>query len=421
MLPAGMHVIAAVKATYPEQTPNLSQSKKSTAILSSTGKIFLYQPNQIVEALFPICDVSDIAEVESVERTVVHPWKLLFWKFNQSITLCAGLFLFASFLFAMFDQFSNGFILSGDTVTSGVSSEKVTNAFLDLLVSIISVLTLGSPLVFTIFLAQYVPTYVVPKHIILHRKDGEILELSEGAEWGRVFKFCEALYYGLLVLIIIMYMPPSAAIELLVLFVGGLIFWIFFWSALHWIVKEDATSEVGELRPGNLIRFHRVLNDLLLANNPNLDESDTSKDRGSTTVHDRVGRKIEEPLARLYLYEDTLNKLTDGEWEAMLTANKFYFSLAQIRRCTEKMLYNLVLQNGIKIKSSKRGISTMLQRLTQQEKLPSAPIKWVEIIRVIANPAAHDMVEDMDDFISAFKAFVSFTSWYVDHTASEEE
>ena len=63
----------------------------------------------------------------------------------------------------------------------------------------------------------------------------------------------------------------------------------------------------------------------------------------------------------------------------------------------------------------------MLQRLTQQEKLPSAPIKWVEIIRAIANPAAHDMVEDMDDFISAFKAFVSFTSWYVDHSVSEEE
>ena len=416
-----MHVIAAVKATYPEQTPHLSQSKKSTAILSSTGKIFLYQPNQIVEALFPICDVSDIAEVESVERTVVHPWKLLFWKFNQSLTLFGGFFLFASLIFIIFDQFSNGFLLLGDDVDAAVSSEKVTNAFLDLLVSILTLLTLGSPLVFTIFLAQYVPTYVVPKHIILHRKDGGVIELSEGAEWGRVFKFCEALYLLTLVLVIISYMPPNAAVEFLVLFFGGLFFWIFFWTALRWIVKNDATSEVGELRPGNLVRFHRVLNDLLLAKTPIQDELGASSDRGSTTVHERVGRKIEEPLARLYLYEETLNKLTDGEWEAMLTANKFYFSLAQIRRCTEKMLYNLVLQNGIKIKSSKRGISTMLQRLTQQEKLPSAPIKWIEIIRAIANPAAHDMVEDMDDFISAFKAFVSFTSWYVDHTASEEE
>ena len=115
-----------------------------------------------------------------------------------------------------------------------------------------------------------------------------------------------------------------------------------------------------------------------------------------------------------------MNKLTDGEWEAILTANKFYFSLAQIRRCTEKMLYNLLLQNGITIKPEKRGILTMLQRLKQKEILPIEPIKWVDIIRVIANPAAHDMVEDMDDFISAFKAFVSFTSWYVDHATSME-
>ena len=63
----------------------------------------------------------------------------------------------------------------------------------------------------------------------------------------------------------------------------------------------------------------------------------------------------------------------------------------------------------------------MLQRLNQHEALPSNAIKWVEVIKAIANPAAHDMVEDMDDFVSAFKAFVSLTNWYVDHLSSEEE
>ena len=88
------------------------------------------------------------------------------------------------------------------------------------------------------------------------------------------------------------------------------------------------------------------------------------------------------------------------------------------------MLFELTVLHGIKIKSRNRGLTTMLQRLIQHEHLPSDPIKWVEVIKAIANPAAHDMTENAEDFISAFNAFVSFTSWYVEasrHNYSEEE
>ena len=88
------------------------------------------------------------------------------------------------------------------------------------------------------------------------------------------------------------------------------------------------------------------------------------------------------------------------------------------------MLYELTILHGIKIKSKNRGLTTMLQRLVQQDLLPANPIKWVEVIKAIANPAAHDMTENADDFISAFNAFVSFTSWYVEASRSnpmEEE
>ena len=274
-LPPGMHVIAAVKATNSYALPP-QFNKKSTVILSSTGKLFLYHPNNVVRALFPILNVTDIEEVEGVERKVIHPWKLLFWKLNTLITICSILFISVVGLYQILDQFSNGTILLDEGVNAPVSSETLTDAFSVLFFNILFALTLGSPLIFSIILSLYVPTYCRPKHIILHQKDGQAFELSEGAEWEGVFAFLDKLWIPILVIIILWYIPPGTALNLVVILGGSSIFGYLLGKVIYWIWEERGTTEVGELRPGNLVRFHRVLNDLLMANTPNEKDSGAS-------------------------------------------------------------------------------------------------------------------------------------------------
>ena len=424
LIPAGLHIIGAVDTRMVDQEPSAPRRARSTVILSSVGEIFLYHPNQIVDALFPICNISEIHEIEYKEREVHHPWKLRFWKFNLSLAVFYGLiltifgflFLFETMLYGHGDVDIGGF--SNDPVSSGSFSQSILSA----LASIILIYTIGSPIVFSLLLESFVPTYVTPRHITLRFEDDKVHQLSEKPEWRGVYSLAHRFWLLGTILIMISYLPPMAIVEFLLAFILGAFVFSFVYLGFTRLTSEQTESEIGELRTGNLLRFRRLLDDLHSKSFVEGEKSAISSNQHEiTTVQDRVAGRIKEPLERLYTHQDVLNSLTDGEWEAMLTATKIYFSLAQIRRCTEKMLYKLTEDIGIKIKSQNRGITTMLQRLNQHEALPSNAIKWVEVIKAIANPAAHDMVEDMDDFVSAFKAFVSLTNWYVDHLSSEDE
>ena len=422
-IPAGLHIIGAVETRMVDQEPSAPRRARSTVILSSVGEIFLYHPNQIVDALFPICNISEIHEIEYKEREVHHPWKLRFWKFNLSLAVFYGLiltifgilFLFETMLYGHGDVDIGGF--SNDPVSSGSFSQSI----LSVLASIIFCLHDWLTHCFLFVIGIICSNICAPRHITLRFEEDKVHQLSEKPEWRGVYSLRKVVATGT-ILILVSYLPPMAIVEFLLAFILGAFVFSFVYLGFTRLTSEQTESEIGELETGNLLRFRRLLDDLHSKSFVEGEESSISSNQHEiSTVQDRVAGRIKEPLERLYTHQDVLNSLTDGEWEAMLTATKIYFSLAQIRRCTEKMLYKLTEDIGIKIKSQNRGITTMLQRLNQHEPLPSNAIKWVEVIKAIANPAAHDMVEDMDDFVSAFKAFVSLTNWYVDHLSSEEE
>ena len=189
--------------------------------------------------------------------------------------------------------------------------------------------------------------------------------------------------------------------------------------AANYVNKDDEAYEVGTLRPGHLLRFHQVIAEIHESGQSvDGEESDDEPGRLNQSVVDRIGVRIEKPLEELYTFKDELNELT-----AMLTVNKVYFALAHIRRCTEKMLFNLTIANGIKVKAQNRGIQTMKNVLNRDDVLNPDVIKWLDLIKAIANPAAHDFKEDINDYLTAFRAFVSITAWYVDITSPncEEE
>ena len=72
-------------------------------------------------------------------------------------------------------------------------------------------------------------------------------------------------------------------------------------------------------------------------------------------------------------------------------------------------------------KSLTQDQQTMKNVLNRDDVLNPDVIKWLDIIKAIANPAAHDFKEDINDYLTAFRAFVSITAWYVDITAPNRE
>ena len=229
---------------------------------------------------------------------------------------------------------------------------------------------------------------------------------------------------GWMVLGLVLTMIPASELVVVIIYFAIIIgaMYFFVWGFML-LVGGSEESERGELSTGNLQRFARVMNDL--HSKPESNESDhgnaTPQSDLMTSVKDRMGTKIAKQIDVLYAHSEMLDKLTDNQWEAIFTANKFYFAMTQIRRCTELMLSKLTARAGIKIKSNKLGIKTLQERLLQNELLPPHASKWIGVIRELTNPNAHYMVEDADDLVSALAAFASFTTYYVNQSEQEEE
>ena len=423
LLPTGMHIVAAVEARSGNQTPANYEST-STLLLSSTGGLYLYHPNEVMSATIECGHVSDIRSFIDTPRQVSQPKRLFVWKVSVVYTFFLISLMWAVCGYLLFDQAVNGYSPVSATSSDGtVSSNDVAEGVIFGVVSLAFWVIPGFPYLYCIFKSFSVPKYVSPRTLFLKFEHAE-LTVCDTPEWAQAYSkirtgFTLGLLFAAATLV------PSAELVIFLTNIAVVILLMYsFVVGIVYLAKDDST-EIGELTTGNLSRFVRVIGDLHHQHREVEGEVDEDQHPLAVgTVRDRVGLHIQKPLEKLYSYEDDLNKLTNGEWEAMLTAEKFYFSLAQIRRCTEKMLYELTILHGIKIKSKNRGLTTMLQRLVQQDLLPANPIKWVEVIKAIANPAAHDMTENADDFISAFNAFVSFTSWYVEASRSnpmEEE
>lgn len=418
----GTHVIAAVASHGVGQSPHHSKNT-STLLLSSVGELLYYHPNELLSATFRCGHVSDLISFELNERTVHHPVKLAFWKMSSVLYILVVSFLILLMGVILYDQAVNGFVSVSQSPDGSVSTQDLATGVMDGLMTFLLAVTIFAPILYCFVFEGSVPTYVTPRTASLTFKDNTNLFISEAPEWSKIYRLMQRLAMLVLVFVLLISVPTADLVILITTFAVYLLSLLF----LAWgIVKlaENRESEVGELRTGNLLRFYRVLNDVARENTTNTPTPLGREDSTAVkleTVKDKVGEKIVLPLERLYQHQATLNQLTDGEWEAMLTTEKFYFSLAQIRRCTEKMLYVMISRYNIKIKPQNRGIQTMQQRLQHHDVLTVEAIKYIEVIKAIANPAAHDMSADADDFIAAFTAFVSFTTWFVDAQSNEEE
>ena len=421
-LPAGVHVIASVEA-YGEEHPPRESGRNTTVLVSASGQLAIYHPNHVAEAVIEIGNISKLESLELVPRTVIKKKSLMFWKLCMIYSIVIWLVWTIGANMLTIDQMQNGYVTaSSSDVSEGVDTNVLYEGIIIAFFGIFLTFTLFGPWLFAYLGEQYVPRYVRQRHLKLSFEDGSEYSIFEGPEWSAQYRLLSRLLWVFFVSLIIMMIPSSEFIIVLVVLVISGIIGAFAGLAASYVSKDDEAYEVGTLRPGHLLRFHHVITEIHESGHTvDGEQNGDEPGRLNQSVMDRIGVRIEKPLEELYTFEDELNELTDGEWTAMLTVNKVYFALAHIRRCTEKMLFNLTIANGIKVKAQNRGIQTMKNVLNRDDVLNPDVIKWLDIIKAIANPAAHDFKEDINDYLTAFRAFVSITAWYVDITAPNRE
>ena len=418
-IPPGIHIVGAVDVHGLEQ-PVDKQELHTTCLLSANGELMVYHPNFVTEfGLFKVANVSEIEEVEYLEPTLLQPKKYKFWRFCQGYTALVFIFVILVALSVIYDQATSGFIFLGSSGDGSVSSTDFTKGIESFVRTLIMTVTIFFPILYSMIAARNSHKFATPSRIRISKKDGREEYFVAKPLGERLSKLNDHLCLLSLVLVIMMMIPAAELVIFLVsliLFVGV---FLMVDNALHLFKNQTVPTEIGYLRSGSMYQFYKTLNDLHRA--PSKETGLDVKHDPFSTVQDRLSNRIEEPLSVLSTHESFLDELTDGEWKAMLTANKIYFSLAMIRRCAERMLIQFIEEKNIKIKHQNRGIKTMMDRLRNEGVLTPEVNKWLELIRTVANPAAHDMKEDVDDFLTAFRAFVSFTEWFVESRATIEE
>ena len=418
-IPPGTHIVGAADV-YGLQHPVAGQKHHTTCLLSANGELMMYHPNHLTSyALFQVADVSEIEEVEYLEPTLLQPKKYKFWRFCQGYTALFLLVAVISQVYLIYSQATSGFVSLGSSDDGSVSSTDFYFVIGLLIFTLLAGVSFFFPLFYSMRAANYSHEFGTPSRIRLSTKEGDEGYFVAKPLGSKMHSLIFRLLVLMIVFIIMGMIPPSDLLIFVVfcsvLFGGAIVVEL----GLHHLRNDSLPTEIGYLRSGSMYQFYKTLQDL--QRSPEKNEGLDVEPDPASTVQDRLSKRIEEPLSVLYTHESFLDELTEGEWKAMLTANKIYFSLAQIRRCTEKMLFQFIADKNIKIKPQNRGIKTMMDRLRNEGVLTPEVNKWLELIKTVANPAAHDMKEDVDDFLTAFRAFVSFTSWFVESQATMEE
>jgi hypothetical protein len=417
-LPQGTLLLGSALAYKKNHSPS-DWKKHSVVTINSTGDIELYMPNSVMSPLIHMANISDIKDIHFMERNVRNKFKLGFWKFSTSYTFLMVLLFFIFVSYTIYFQINEGYIYDIEDMNA-VSENNVTEGVVLGIVYLFLYSTIFLPILLSIYFESRVPQWVQQESLTLHFENQPSIEFSNAPEWANAWRLLNKFSILSSILLVIGFIPPTIFIEFLI---GIIVIYLVFLVIAYVFIffRKDEKTEIGSLTPGNLRRFHRIIHNLHSLSTDDGVSADTSNlESNNLTVEQRVSSEIKEPLGQLMGYEGQLDQITKGEWKAMLTANKIYFSLAQIRRCTEVILYELIKQHSLALKEKNRTISPMMQRLEHIDAIPSQVIKWLEVIKAIANPSAHNFKEDINDFLLAFRAFVSFTIWYLESSIEEE-
>ena len=143
---------------------------------------------------------------------------------------------------------------------------------------------------------------------------------------------------------------------------------------------------------------------------------------GSTAFHfehlvDRLSDEVSGLKERLERHERALAEATKDKWIYTLQVPEVDQGLNQIRKCSERILYQRVTILGYKI-GPRTGLDQLKSILEKNKAIDSNALSDIEVILAKTSPGSHattGYAESDDDYIMALRALTNLVEWHFDH------
>lgn len=198
-----------------------------------------------------------------------------------------------------------------------------------------------------------------------------------------------------------------------ILAVGG----VLILQSLGRMVLLDPDENEGSVEISGLKDFFDGVKSL------SLPDVNSNREMGKTTFRfehlvDRLSDEVSSLSERLQVHEKALDEVTNEKWRYTLRVPEVDQGLTQIRKCTERLLFQRVIDLGITT-GPRAGLDEMKSILEKNKAITSKPLSDLEVILAKTSPGSHattGYAESDDDYITALRALANLVEWHFDNS-----
>lgn len=398
---------------YSRPRPVPFAREEVTIYLTSSGEVCLFDKNASglpVSSIFSLTDVKDVSYhgKKVNDKLFFHAGTLLIATIGLIWLLITGYALLDYILY--FEEYYS-------YVPDIEPSETVSAAGNDSIVVGVFILTY-----------TFVTEYIIKK--LADWSDAEridfILESNEKISLYGKFPFesrinlhASGIAMVLLILIPIVLCDPQMLLFFILietLAVGG----VLLIQGLARMVVLDRDENEGSVEIGGLKDFYDGVRSLSLPTASNVKSDKEIGEAGYQfdLLVDRLSYDVSALDERLKVYEKALDEITKTKWRYTLRVPEVDQGLNQIRKCSERLLFQRVTNLGITTLGPRAGLEEMISVLLKNKAIPSKPLSDLEVIQAKTSPGSHattGYAENDDDYITGLRALVNLVEWHFEN------
>mgnify|MGYP006100016243 CR=1 FL=1 len=410
-LPDGMHVLSSMSCRKMggPKVMGFSDFGEEIIILTSTGEIGQYHPNEVTSSFRSIMNLNLVEEKPHyINKEITHPKTYhVATLFSAFISIFWMIMVFSLLMDLAFNI--DDFLSS----TGSMSSEEVDSDFvIDSAVFAIFYIFFIPVLFFPAFITNFIERWAVQESLTITTATGSHVFYGVFPQELRLRLFRKSFWFMTLGIVPFLMKPDFLALVFVFYGILGLIL-LGFWMANKLFNDDEIDDYRGTQSLASMNRFHEAI---MKIHKPSSIEN---TEFNLITVEDNLGLKIIDLKDRLATHEIILDKLTEKEWPLVFKAQTEYMGMTQIRRCTERILLPKVKGLGINLKQKNRGLSAIKVALAQNNAIDGEALTDLEIIITTTHPTAHGFSRSQEKYMTAFRSFVNIVEWSFD--TSEEE
>ena len=387
-------------------------SQKVIIYLTSSGDVCLYDKNASdlpISSIFSLRDVRDVAYNEKkVTAWIRFHAGTLIVAFVGLIWLCAVAFSVVDYIL-FYDQYyySQPVADASQTVSEGASGSIFLVVFVLIYVSLIN------------YILKHLADWSDAERIdFILKNDEQISFYGKFPHETRIYlhKLGFALIFFVL-MPIAMFKPQLLLFFLVVeiLAFGALLFLRTLSNMVFIDSDPDESEGTEEIR--GLRAFYDDVSNLSI---PVLGSNEGKGKATFSFEHlvDRLSDEVASLSARLQVHEKALDEVTNEKWRYTLRVPEVDQGLNQIRKCTERVLFQRVTDLGITT-GPRAGLDEMKSILEKNKAITSKPLSDLEVILAKTSPGSHattGYAESDDDYIMALRALANLVEWHFDNS-----